>query len=146
MPKDNRALLDLLRFELRFLEDGGYGRSPHAPRRPSLAFEDSPTCMNFNAQGDRKPCESCLLMQLVPPSGVLEQIPCRHIPLDAKGQTLASLYESGSQQEIEEALGTWLRAAIRGLEEQQAAGRQPNSTSPARQTGARPSNACNCEK
>ena len=49
MPKpqnDDRDLLEMLKFELRFLEDGGYGQSPHAARRASLIFEDSLTCMN----------------------------------------------------------------------------------------------------
>lgn len=145
-PKDDRALLQLLKFELRFLEDGGYGNSPHAPRRQSLAFEDSPTCMNFNTQADREPCTSCQLMQFVPPSRVLEQIPCRHILLNAEGQTLASLYESGDQQKIEEALGTWLRAAIKGLEQRQNADLQIGSPS-ARQTDAkRTSSSCSCDK
>jgi hypothetical protein len=119
--KDDRDLLEMLKFELRFLEDGGYGHSPHAARRASLIFEDSLTCMNFNTQDERQPCSACLLMQFVPPNRTSEQIPCRHIPLDAGGQTLASLYESGSQMEIEEALGNWLRAAIRRLEQERAA-------------------------
>lgn len=117
--KDSRDLLDLLKFELRFLEDGGYGRSPHAARRASLIFEDSLTCMNFNSQ-EHTPCEACLLMKFVPPSHSAEKIPCRHIPLDKAGKTLASLYESASQSEIEEALGNWLRATIRRLEQEQA--------------------------
>ena len=33
MAQDKRDVLELLKFELKFLEDGGYGRSPHAPRR-----------------------------------------------------------------------------------------------------------------
>ena len=122
MPADDRDLLDLLKFELRFLEDGGYGQSPHAARRASRIFEDSLTCMNFNSQDERQPCSACLLMQFVPSNRTSEQIPCRHIPLNAAGQTLASLYESGSQMEIEEALGNWLRAAIRRLELERAAG------------------------
>lgn len=117
--RDSRDLLDLLKFELRFLEDGGYGRSPHAARRASLIFEDSLTCMNFNSQ-ERTPCEACLLMKFVPPSRSAEKIPCRHIPLDKAGKTLASLYESASQGEIEEALSNWLKAAIRRLEQEQA--------------------------
>lgn len=133
MPTDDRDLLEMLKFELRFLEDGGYGRSPHAARRASLVFEDSLTCMNFNSQGERTPCSSCLLMQFVPPSRVMERIPCRHIPLDAAGQTLASLYETATQQDIEEALGTWLRAAIKGLEQQRAAGAQAKTATPAPQ-------------
>jgi hypothetical protein len=31
MGKDERDLLDVLRFELAFLDKGGYGRSPRAP-------------------------------------------------------------------------------------------------------------------
>ena len=31
MPKDERDLLEVLRFELDFLEQGGYGRSPRTP-------------------------------------------------------------------------------------------------------------------
>lgn len=73
--KDDRDLLDLLKVELRFLEDGGYGRSPHAARRASLIFEDSLTCMNFNSQDERQPCSACLLMHSVPPGRVCEQIP-----------------------------------------------------------------------
>jgi len=119
MPTDNRDVLDLLKFELRFLEDGGYGQSPHAARRASQIFEDSLTCMNFNSQ-ERSPCSACLLMHFVPPNRASEQIPCRHIPLNKTGKTLASLYESGTQQEIEEALGNWLRSTIRRLEKERA--------------------------
>jgi len=118
--KDDRDVLDLLKFELRFLEDGGYGRSPHAARRASLIFEDSLTCMNFNSQDERQPCSACLLMHFVPLTRAAEQIPCRHIPLNAQGQTLASLYESGDASELEEALGNWLRATIRRLEKERA--------------------------
>jgi hypothetical protein len=131
MAKDDRDPLEVLKFELRFLEEGGYGRSPHEPRRPSLIFEDSLTCMNFNTQADRMPCDACLLMQFVPQNRASEQIPCRHIPLNAKGQTLASLYESGNQQEIEEALGDWLRAAIKRLEQERAAAIPEKKAKPA---------------
>jgi hypothetical protein len=121
MLNDNRDPLEVLKFELRFLEDGGYGHSPHAPRRLALIFEDSLTCMNFNTQADRAPCSACLLMKFVPPSRASEQIPCRHIPLDTAGRTLSSLYESGNQQQLEETLGNWLRAAIKRLERERAA-------------------------
>src|SRR5690242_4954907 len=118
--KDDRDLLEMLKFELRFLEDGGYGHSPRAARRASLIFEDSLTCMNFNTQDDRQPCSACLLMQFVPPNRATDQIPCRHIPLTRAGETLASLYESGTQLEIEEALGNWLRTTIHRLEQERA--------------------------
>jgi len=76
MQKDERDLLEVLKFELKFLEDGGYGRSPRASWRPQLIFEDSPTCMNFNSAEDPGPCRDCVLIQLVPPELRSEEIPC----------------------------------------------------------------------
>jgi hypothetical protein len=75
--------------------------------------------MNFNSK-DREPCTECLLMQLVPESARKEQTPCIHIPLSSDGQTLESLYRTGTQQEIEEALGAWLRKTIGRLEGEKA--------------------------
>jgi hypothetical protein len=115
MSKDNRNLLDVLKFELEFLEQGGYGRLPRESWRPRFVFEDSPTCMNFNSK-DREPCSECLLMQFVPKEAHQEQVPCTHIPLSMSGETLDNLYRSGTQQEVEEALGNWLRVTIRQLE------------------------------
>ena len=128
MSADDRDILEVLKFELKFLEDGGYGRSPHAPKRPSLVFEDSLTCMNFNTQEDRKPCGDCLLMQFVPANRSSEQIPCRHIPLNSAGQTLASLYERGTQPEIEESLRDWLKSSIQRLEQERKAATAPKVT------------------
>ncbi len=121
MQKDERDLLDVLEFELKFLEDGGYGRSPKAAWRPQLIFEDSPTCMNFSLAENPGPCTDCVLIQLVPPEFRSEQIPCRHIPFDSSGETLDSLYRYGDQVEIEEVVGGWLRATIQRLEEQRTA-------------------------
>ena len=115
MSRDNRNLLDVLKFELEFLEQGGYGRLPRESWRPRFVFEDSPTCMNFNSK-DREPCSECLLMQFVPEEARREQVPCIHITLSMRGETLENLYRTGTQQEIEEALGNWLRVTIRQLE------------------------------
>ncbi|MGA9073287.1 MAG: hypothetical protein WB368_04195, partial [Candidatus Sulfotelmatobacter sp.] len=104
MPTDNRNLLDVLKFELEFLEQGGYGRLPRESWRPRFVFEDSPTCMNFNSK-DREPCSECLLMQFVPEDARKEQTPCLHIPLSLSGETLENLYRTGTQLEIETALG-----------------------------------------
>ena len=67
MQKDERDLLDVLKFELNFLEKGGYSRSSREPWRPVFIFEDSPTCMNYDCKDDPAPCNDCVLMQLVPP-------------------------------------------------------------------------------
>ena len=116
MAKDDRDVLEVLKFELNFLEKGGYGRSPREPWRPQLIFEDSPTCMNYDNKENPGPCSDCLLMQFVPPERRAEKIPCRHIPLNAEGETIDSLYRYGSQHELEETFGQWLRTAINMLE------------------------------
>ena len=115
MPTDDRNLLDVLKFELEFLEQGGYGRLPRESWRARFIFEDSPTCMNFNSK-DHEPCSECLLMQFVPEEAREEQTPCIHIPLSPNGETLESLYRTGTQLEIEETLGAWLRVTIHRLE------------------------------
>src|ERR1022692_1689925 len=84
MPRDDRNLLDVLKFDLEFLEQGGYGRLPREAWRPRFVFEDSPTCMNFNSK-DREPCSECLLMQFVPEEARKEQTPCIHILLSLSG-------------------------------------------------------------
>jgi len=112
MSPENHDILEILRFELKFLEDGGYGRSPHAPWRAPYIFEDSPTCLNFNDSARPHPCSECLLTQLVPPELREQDVPCRFIPLNDKGQTVDSLYRTGTQIEIEEALRDWLRGEI----------------------------------
>jgi hypothetical protein len=119
MPKDDRDLLDVLKFELEFLEQGGYGRLPREAWRQRLIFEDSPTCMNFSSE-HREPCSECVLMPLVPESEQSQKVPCDHIPLTPAGDTIESLYRTGTQREIEDALGAWLRATIKRIESERA--------------------------
>lgn len=121
MQRDERDLLEVLKFELNFLEKGGYGRSPREPWRPQYIFEDSPTCMNYDSKESREPCEQCVLMHLVPAECRELPIPCRHIPFNAKGETLDSLYRSSDQHEIEGGVRTWLKAQISRLENQRRA-------------------------
>jgi hypothetical protein len=133
MHKDEPNLLGILRLELQFLEDGGYGRSPQTPRVPRLIFEDSPTCMNFNSAQDRGPCAECVLFQFVPPEFRSAETPCRRIKLDASGETLDSLYRLSDQAKIEEIVGSWLGTTIQGLEDQSMAthldrNKQPDRT------------------
>lgn len=124
MHKDERDLLDVLKFELEFLEKGGYGRSPREPWRPRYIFEDSPSCMNYDCKGNPEPCSHCVLTQLVPPDLRSEKTPCRQIPLNALGENLDSMYRYDDQREIEEKVENWLRATIAKLE---AARRVPQS-------------------
>ena len=116
MSHANRDILDILRFELRFLEQGGYVRSAHAPWRAPYIFEDSPSCLNFRDLARSNPCSECLLTQLVPAEFREQDLPCRFIPLDDKGRTLDSLYRTATQKEMIEALREWLSREIRRIE------------------------------
>ena len=118
MAQDGRDILDVLRFELSFLQDGGYGRSPRAPWRAPAVFEDSPICPNFCDSARPHPCESCLLEQFVPESHRTEAIPCRFIQLTAQGQSVEDFYRTGTQADMEAALTVWLREQIKKIEQE----------------------------
>jgi len=114
--QDRGKLLAILRSELAFLEQGGYRRRPRYPWRPNFVFEDSPTCINFDDKRERQPCKECPLMDFAPPDRRETQFPCRHIQLTERGETVNSFYEWGTEEELETALGAWLRQTIRELE------------------------------
>src|SRR5437763_1786420 len=118
MSSDKRDILEVLKAELAFLEQGGYGRSVRTPWKPTIPFRDSPICLNFNDANRPYPCSACALMRFVPLSQRSEALPCHHIPLDAQGQTVDSLMRWDSQEETEEALASWLRRTIGRLEYQ----------------------------
>jgi hypothetical protein len=121
MYKDERDLLDVLKFELDFLEKGGYGHSPRDPWRPQFIFEDSPTCMNYDSKDQPSPCSECVLMQLVPLEFRTAKIPCRHIAFNAYGETLDSMYRYADQSDLEIVFANWLRTTIARLEEERKA-------------------------
>ena len=116
MSEGKRELLRKLKFELAFIEDGGYGRSVRAPHKPTSPFQDSLTCLNFGDPLRSHPCSQCILMQYVPESSRGEDVPCHHIPLDQGRRTIASLDES----EAQEVLKQWLRVEISRLEKELA--------------------------
>lgn len=120
MAHEKTDILETLRFELKFLEDGGYGRSPHTPWRPTYVFEDSPSCLNFGDASRPHPCVECFLMQFVPLERREESVPCRFIPLTDKGETIEYFYRCGTQIELEEALKQWLRKEIARIEKENA--------------------------
>jgi hypothetical protein len=117
MTQDDQETLELLKFELKFVEDGGYGRSPRTPWRPPYIFEDSPSCPNLGDSTRSHPCSECLLMKFVPGELQNENFPCRFIPLNEKGETIDSFYRCGTQLELEEALAGWLRNQIAQIEQ-----------------------------
>jgi hypothetical protein len=111
MSDEKRALLEKLKFELAFVEDGGYGRSVRTPHKSTSPFQDSLTCLNFGDPSRAHPCAECILMQYVPESRKSEDVPCHHIPLDGE-RTIATL----DAIEAEEVLKHWLHREINRLE------------------------------
>lgn len=113
--------LEALRFELSFLNDGGYGRSPQTPHLPRSLFVDSPTCLNFNDAARPHPCGECLLIEFVPKEKQGESVPCHHIPLNARGQTIDTTFDYGNELVTQDLLRDWLVKAIAQLEQEERA-------------------------
>jgi hypothetical protein len=120
MVTHERETLELLKFELKFVEDGGYGRSPRTPWRAPYILEDSPSCPNLGDSARTHPCSECRLVEFVPRELRGESSPCRFIPLNEKGETIDYFYRGGTQIELEEALAGWLRAKIAQIQQQLA--------------------------
>jgi len=124
--KNTSAILSTLKRELEFLNQGGYEvadefrqplfcmEAPAAWRKP-LIFEESPSCPK------KKYCAcdpdgNCALMSLVPVEHLHETVPCRYIPLNQDGETVDSLYRTGTNEEINSALRQWLVKTIAEFE------------------------------
>lgn len=118
MAEDKRDILEVLKSELQFLEQGGYGRSVRTPWLAPSMFQDSPSCLNFNDPARPEPCNDCQLMQFVPAESRLQDVPCHHIPIGPKGETVENLQDN--EFRTEDALREWLKAAIRSIEQERA--------------------------
>jgi len=95
------------------VQNGGYRAT--LAWRALLVVEDSPICR-------RGPCfacpeTDCVLMRFVPKECRYEVVPCRHIPLNEAGETVDSLYRTGTNEEIEQTLQSWLLETIGQLED-----------------------------
>jgi hypothetical protein len=116
MARDDRDVLEILKFELSFLENGGYGRSVRTPWKETSLFQDSLTCINFGDPARTRPCDECLLMDFVPNDLRATNVPCHQIPMSEQGETLEVIESRKGRMEAEEALKNWLRQAIHKIE------------------------------
>jgi hypothetical protein len=116
MTPHQQEVLEALKFELTFLERGGYKRSVREPRKELSIFQDSPSCPNFGAATKIHPCAECFLIDFVPSEKRAEAVPCHYIPLNDRGDTVDGLAASGDEFEVQGALGGWLRKAIAAME------------------------------
>jgi hypothetical protein len=133
------SILNALKYELSFWELGGY--KPPAPiRLPARAgemdpvsklplqenireshkdhsaFRGSPSCLNYGLPVREHPCSECWLINFVPSEKRNEEVPCHHISLNERGDTVSTLGGPGSAPHIQEAVVGWLRKTIQQLE------------------------------
>lgn len=139
---EKQTLLNALKLELQFCESGGYKtivetlpkrdtRSDPASalvsiennrefRKERSIFQDSPWCLNYRLPIREHPCSACWLINFVPAERHGESVPCHYIPLNERGDTLASLGGPGDAPHVQHAVRAWLRAKIRELEAAQS--------------------------
>jgi hypothetical protein len=117
MTKDERDILDVLKDELTFIEQGGYGRSVRTPWQPRSAFQDSLTCINYADPNHTHPCNECHLLDFVSPEHQGKEVPCHFIPLNETGATIDDLEPQDNEAKLEREVKEWLRARIREIEE-----------------------------
>jgi hypothetical protein len=120
MARDDRDILDILKFELDFLEHGGYGRSVRTPWKETSIFQDSLTCINFGDPERTRPCDECLLIDFVPKSKQSLDVPCHHIPITERGETVEVIEQTKMRSDVEEAVKNWLRKTINDIETKRA--------------------------
>lgn len=120
MAPDPKEIIEQLKLQRDILKDGGYGRSVRTPWKEERIFRDSITCLNVSEEVKKHPCNECLLWEWVPEGHKDEDIPCHFIPLDAQGNSIAELEDSGKREEAEQALLVWLDSTIEKLEEKLA--------------------------
>jgi len=126
MAKDDRDVLNLLKEELAFIEQGGYGRSVRTPWLPKSPFQDSLTCINYGYPYRAHSCVECHLMDFVPGEHQGEGVPCHFIPLNRAGETIEDFEAENNMVKLETNLKNWLTARIHELE----SSRTSNSCSP----------------
>jgi hypothetical protein len=134
-----QAILNALKIELDFWELGGY-KPPALGRLPARAseidpgsklpfkistreshidhsvFRGSPSCLNYGLPAGKHPCSECWLITFVPPEKRGEEVPCHHIPLNERGETVATLVGPGNASHVQEAVLDWLHKTINQLE------------------------------
>jgi hypothetical protein len=131
MTKDDRDILELLKEELAFIEQGGYGRSVRTPWLPRSAFQDSLTCINNGYPYRAHPCSECHLTDFVDEKHQAEDIPCHYIPLNEAGETIEDLEAQDNQAKLEATVKQWMRTKIKEIELARATPVESNNGQPA---------------
>jgi hypothetical protein len=158
MAHNQQALLNALKLELEFCEQGGYktlvaryparasendpiyrfafGENRPEMRKEHSVFQDSPSCLNYGLPVREHPCSKCWLINFVPAEKRGEAVPCHYIPLNERGDTMATLGGPGDAPDVQEAVIGWLRKKIEELEGTPAQPQQPAAWSKKQKAGS----------
>src|SRR5512142_454677 len=93
MAGNQRDVVEILRYELNFLEQGEFARAI-GEGRASSPFQDTMSCLNYGEPLRPHACHECLLYEYVPEHARTEEIPCHHIPLEPAGRTIADFLKN----------------------------------------------------
>jgi hypothetical protein len=116
MAKDDRDILEILKDELVFIEQGGYGRSVRTPWLPKSIFQDSLTCLNYGYPYRAHPCSECHLLDFVSQQDHSKAVPCHFVPLDDAGNTIEELELEGNEWQTINTVKKWLQGKISQIE------------------------------
>ena len=116
MAKDDRDILELLKQELSFIEEGGYGRSVRTPWLPKSVFQDSLSCLNYGYPYRAHPCSECHLLEFVGSQDRSQPVPCHFIPLNETGNTIEEFEMEGNESKMRSVVKSWLQGKISQLE------------------------------
>jgi hypothetical protein len=117
MKVDKQQVIETLRYELNFLEQGGYDHKVSGEGLPS-PFRTGFSCINFGDPLRRHACHECDLYEFVPENARTDDAPCHGIELEP-GLTIGNLLASGERQRMVTLLEKWLREMIARLEREE---------------------------
>jgi hypothetical protein len=114
MAVDKHEIIEILRYELNFLEQGGYDHNVSGEGLPS-PFRTGFSCLNFGDPLRRHACHECTLYQFVPESSRTDDVPCHGIELEPR-ISIGRLLAAGDRKQLVDLLEKWLRGMISRLE------------------------------
>lgn len=96
--------LGLLRFEVEYMPKHGFSGL---------------LCLSAGrGRPGSDPCAACPLLEFVPPERQNETVPCRHIPLNEKGETVESISHQYDRTYLEEQILGWMQRTAQRLEKE----------------------------
>ena len=116
MVVDKHEIIETLRYELNFLEQGGYDHNVTGDGLPS-PFRTGFSCLNYGDPLRRHACHECTLYGFVPEKARTDDVPCHGIELEP-GVSIGQLLRAGDRERLVTLLERWLRDMISRLEKE----------------------------